>query len=167
MDLYILRHGIAVDHGTPGYEESERPLTPEGRTKLKKVVRGLKTLEVEPGVVVSSPLVRARQTAEMVVEGLGLKRHVAFTDLLTPDGPYSELLQWLDRQHGQEDSVMLVGHEPHLSGLVSFLLTGDGRARLELKKAGLCRLQVEDLQGAHTATLCWLLTPRQMGLLEG
>ncbi len=162
MDLYIVRHAIAVEQGTPGYEDdSQRPLTDEGRKKMKKIVKGLRQLEVEPDLILASPYVRARDTAEILAKGLKLKDKVAFSDNLIPPGNFDALIDEIVEKHNV-DNLALVGHEPMLSSFVGFLMTGSPNSTITLKKGGVCLLSSEDFRQQRRATLQWLLTPATM-----
>ncbi len=162
MDLYIVRHAIAVERGTPGYEDdSQRPLTEEGRKKMKKIVKGLRQLEVEPDLILTSPYVRARDTAEILAKGLKLKDKLAFSDNLIPPGNFDQLIDEIIEKYSV-DSLALVGHEPMLSSFVGFLMTGSPNSTITLKKGGVCLLSSEDFRQQHRAMLQWLLTPAIM-----
>ena len=159
MDLYIIRHAIAVDEGTPGYEDdSQRPLTDKGRKKMRQIAKGLRSLGVEFDLILSSPYVRARETAEIVADVFKMKKKLAFTDNLIPMGEPNLLIAELNEKDSIQ-SIALVGHEPHLSSLVG-LLTAEGKGLdVTLKKGGVCLLSADDLHQEHRATLEWLLTP--------
>ncbi|HEU5070414.1 MAG TPA: phosphohistidine phosphatase SixA [Verrucomicrobiae bacterium] len=162
MQLLLLRHGIAVEPGTPGYaRDSERPLTPEGRRKTRQIARALAQLKLRPEVILTSPYVRAHQTAEIIAVTLRRKKQLHLCAPLAGGGDPKQLIAAINRQHGDAESVMLVGHEPDLSQLASWLITGaaDGAA-LELKKGGLCLLEAETLRAGRCARLRWLLPPR-------
>ncbi len=162
MDLYIVRHAIAVERGTPGYEEdSQRPLTDEGRKKMKKIVKGLRQLEVKPDLILTSPYVRARDTAEILAKGLKLKDKIAFSDNLIPPGNFDALINEIVEKHNV-DNLALVGHEPMLSSFVGFLMTGSPNSTITLKKGGVCLLSSEDFRQQRRAMLQWLLTPAIM-----
>src|SRR6185503_10338849 len=113
MKLYILRHGDAVDHGDPHYKENERPLTPKGIQRTKQLTHMLRQMEVSFDVMLSSPLVRARQTAEIVARGL--KGKVELTDYLTPAGSMEKLVEQIIVIRPVPESILLTGHEPYLS----------------------------------------------------
>lgn len=163
MDLYLLRHAIAVERGTPGFEDDRaRPLTPEGRRKMRRVARWMQRRGLELDQVVSSPLVRARATAEILVEELGAPRRIRFTDHLEPGADPKALIGWLSRLRGRRGAVLLVGHEPDLSGLAGLLLGAGVRAGLSFRKAGLCKLRVEHLAPGRCAELEWWVTPALM-----
>ncbi|MGE5249579.1 MAG: phosphohistidine phosphatase SixA [Bacteroidota bacterium] len=160
MKLYIVRHAIAVDEGTPGYEDdSQRPLTDEGRKKMKRVARGLREFGVEFDQILTSPYVRARDTAQILADEFNLEKRVAFSDRLIPPGDFDGLVDEISEKY-DVDSLALVGHEPMLSQLISWLVTGGTEAPVTLKKGGVGCLTVENLRGRdRRATLEWLLTP--------
>ncbi len=162
MEIYVLRHGIAVNRGTPGYKkDSDRPLTPEGEEKLHQIAKAMLAMELKFDLILSSPYLRSKQTAQLVAAELD--EEITLTDLLTPDGNPLELIRELNDEKPQ--SVLLVGHEPYLSGLISVLVTGESKAAIELKKGGLCKLSADRVAYGQCATLNWLLTPRQMRLM--
>jgi len=159
MEIYIIRHGIAVDRGTPGYKkDSDRPLTNEGEDKMHQIAKAMLAMELKFDLILSSPYVRAQQTAQIVAAELD--EEVTFTDFLMPDGNLLELIRELNDEKPQR--VLLVGHEPDLSGLVSVLVTGESDAAIELKKGGLCKLSADRVAFGQCATLNWLLTPKQL-----
>src|SRR5438270_13273231 len=121
MNLYLLRHGLAVEPGTLGYTEAERPLTPKGERKLHKIARAMQALELSFDCILSSPYVRARDTAEIVATELKLKKKIELTETLLPDGNARKLVELVKQLQPAPQSVLLVGHEPHLSGLISLL----------------------------------------------
>ena len=166
MDLYILRHGIAVEPGTPGYEnDADRPLTPEGQRKLEQIADAMGALDLSFDRIISSPYVRARETAEIVAEALGARKKLELSDALTPGGSFRRLVELLNCLEPSPESVLLVGHEPYLSGLISLLVSGKETFGVVMKKGGLCKLTTESLKHGRCAALQWLLTPKQMALM--
>src|SRR6266581_4545807 len=120
MVLYILRHAIAVERGTPGYEhDSERPLTGKGARKMQGVSRGMLALELSFDVILSSPFTRAKQTAEIVAETFGARKLLEFTPHLEVGGDPEKLIDFMNEHYNPDSSVMIVGHEPYLSGLIA------------------------------------------------
>jgi phosphohistidine phosphatase len=163
VNLYVLRHGIAVERGTPGFKtDAERPLTPKGERQLRQIAAALQNLDLRFDLILSSPFLRARQTAEIVAKSLKLKKHLACSDELTPGGNPKALIQQLNELKPAPEDVLLVGHEPYLSGLIGLLISGGATADIELKKGGLCELETASLRFGRCATLGWLLTPKQM-----
>jgi phosphohistidine phosphatase len=152
MELYFLRHGIAADVGPEGAGDAERPLTPAGIEKIKEEARGLRRLGVRPDILLSSPLVRARQTAELVGHALGLESRLV--DALAPGCDIARLRELLGEYRSAE-RVMVVGHEPDFSELIGILTGG---SRIQLKKGGLARVDLETVD-AGAGILIWLLPP--------
>jgi len=163
MEIYILRHGIAVDRGTPGFKkDADRSLTKDGEEKTHQVAEAMLAMELKFDLILSSPYVRSAQTANIVASELD--EEVTFTDFLLPDANPLELIREINDTKPQ--SVLLVGHEPDLSGLISLLVSGGSEATIELKKGGLCKLTTEKLTFGQCATLNWLLTPKQLRSLR-
>ena len=140
MEIYIVRHGIAEAVAPDGSDES-RSLTEEGKKKMKEAAEGFAKLERKPQHIFSSPLVRARQTAEIL--GTALKMKVEEMKELAPAQTPKEVCERL-RQLKKAESVMLVGHEPNCSELASHLLLGSGGLNLEFKKGGICLIETRD-----------------------
>jgi phosphohistidine phosphatase len=162
MKIFLLRHGIAFEHGTPGFKESARPLTAKGERKMRQIAKAMRAMNLDFDVVLSSPLVRTRQTAEIVTEALRMTKLLKFSDALMPEGNQKQLIQLLQRIRPLPKNVLLVGHEPYLSQFLSLLVTGNFDSQFEMKKGGLCKITVERLKASRCAVLEWLLTPRQM-----
>lgn len=161
--LYVLRHGIAVPHGSIDYEEDERPLTPKGRKRMTEVARGLRRLDVAPDRILSSPLPRARQTAEIVAGVLKLDDRLELADELRPHHSSASIKGWLDILPG--DSVMIVGHDPSFSDLISTLLLGPNAPPItSLRKGGIACFEVDPIGAYH---LDWLATPGLIRHLAG
>jgi phosphohistidine phosphatase len=166
MNLYILRHGIATEPNAQGLaKDADRPLTPEGKRKLWQIAEAMAALELGFDLVLSSPYVRARQTAEIIVEALKARKRLEFSDSLTPGGSTKKLVDLLNHLQPPPESVLLVGHEPYLSGLISLLVSGDASLAVVMKKGGLCKLSTASLKHGRCAALEWLLTPKQMALM--
>ncbi len=164
MELYFLRHAIAVEAGTGGTgDDSERPLTKDGAAKLRRVVRGMKALDLSFDLILTSPYLRARQTAEIVAEGMEPGEVCESSPHLTPGGdPRALIAHILSRRPGATDRILVVGHEPYLSLLISMLLSGDEDTAVRMKKAALCKLTAETLRYGRCGTLEWLLGPSQL-----
>ena len=167
MNLYILRHGIAVEPGTPGYEQdADRPLTPEGERKLGQIAVAMEALGLTFDLILSSPYVRARQTAEIIAAAFSARKQLEFSNHLACGGDSKKLVEYLKRLQPLPENVMLVGHEPYLSGLISLLVAGNESCWVVLKKGGLCKLTTVSLKHGPCAALEWLLTPKQMALMN-
>ena len=166
MNLHLLRHGLAADLGTDGIKrDSERPLTSEGREKLHRVTAAMQAMEFSFDLILSSPFLRARQTAEVVADALKARKRMCLEDELACGGDVRELAQRLARIRPAPENLLLVGHEPGLSELVSLLCAGTLQLAVSFKKGGLGRLEVGTLRCGRCATLVWLLTPKQMSLM--
>ena len=166
MNLYILRHAIAEEH-SPSKPDSQRRLTGDGARKMRKVAKGIKALDLKLDLILSSPYLRAKETAEIAAKTLDCKKKLHLTPTLASSGNPRELIEELKRKHPKAKEVMLVGHEPYLSNLISLLLSGQTDISIQFKKAGLCHLSVSSLQYGRCATLEWLLTPSQLRALVG
>jgi len=154
MNLFILRHGLAVEAESSGLmKDSDRPLTSKGERKLWKIGQALTELGLQPDLILSSPYVRARQTAEIIAEALHSKKRLELSEHLTPAGSITKLIDLINRRETPPDEVMLVGHEPYLSGLVSVLLSGHSEMRIVMKKGGLCKLSTDSLKHGACASL--------------
>lgn len=160
MKIYLVRHGIAVEAGTAGYEDdSLRPLTKKGRDKMQKIANALKELNVEPELIVSSPYIRASQTASILAKAFKYKEELTYSDSLMPMGEPNDMIGEINEKYSV-DELMLVGHEPNLSNLVSVLLDGKPDLSIRLKKGSVCCLSVDDLRSERKANLEWLITPK-------
>src|SRR5258708_4070556 len=139
MELYILRHGIA-EEGKPGQRDSERALTDEGRKKLREVLRVAQRAGLNPDLMISSPYLRAVQTAEVAMDVLKYKGTLSQTPVLIPSSEPPAV--WHEvRTHRDASSLMLVGHEPLLSQVVGYVL-GAPSLLVDMKKAALVRIDL-------------------------
>jgi len=162
MQLLVIRHGIAMEReefAPRGLDDDLRPLTDEGRRKMAEGTKGLLQLVETLDLLAASPLVRARQTADIVAKAYG-NLHVATTPSLRPDSPAPEFLSWLKDQRGEV--IAVVGHEPHLGMLVTWLMTGFGESRVPLRKGGACLLELDTAGREGDASLQWALTASQL-----
>ena len=161
MMLYLVRHAIAEDAPVGG-DDAARRLTPSGRRKMAAAARGLRALRVAPDVVLTSPLVRAVETARIVVEALRGAPEPRELDGLAAGVSAADTLRAL-RPFGRKRYVMIVGHEPNLSTRLALLLTGaaDGAA-IELKKGSCAAVELTAFAPRGGATLRWLLAPRAL-----
>ncbi len=159
----MLRHGLAGTRGSPEYaNDDERPLTPEGIRKTVRQVQGLNTLKLSLDVILTSPLVRAAETAKIVHQGLDRPGQLVTSDTLKPTGDPGRLIEKLAMNYTTSSKVMIVGHEPYLSSLVSVLVTGDPEPAIRLKKGSLCKLRMFAARYGRCGWIEWSLTPKQM-----
>ena len=159
MDLYVMRHGIAEDVSATGADR-DRELTPEGREKTREAGNALRKLEVEFEVVLSSPFARSWHTAEIIVEQLKCERVLKRCDALKSGAPIKPLLGELKALNSA--SVLVVGHEPDLSQLISVLLSGSAGLGITMKKGGLAKLRFPNRIEPGYARLEWLLGPKHL-----
>jgi phosphohistidine phosphatase len=164
MLLYLLRHGLAVEPGTAGFKnDADRPLTPKGRRQLRKIAATMAEMDLGLELILSSPFARARQTAEVVAAALKLKKQLTFSNALAVGGDPLGLIRQLSRLKPVPKAILLVGHEPGMSQLLSLLLTGETHLmEVDFKKAGLCKLEIAELKDGRCAKLAWLLTPKHL-----
>jgi phosphohistidine phosphatase len=167
MNLYFLRHGVAVDRDLQSFpDDSLRPLTLKGEDRVRIVCDAIHALEISFDAILASPYLRTRQTAEIVVTDLKLRRALEIREELAPDGDPKALMRHINRLPATPEHVLLIGHEPYLSELLSQLISGHPDGAIDLKKNGLARVEVSGrLKYGRCAVLNWLLTPRQLALL--
>lgn len=158
MELYFLRHGKAVELSPDCPDDFQRELTEEGIEQLEIVAEAFHRLGIRPDCILTSPLIRARQTAEIVARRLGRKKELIETDVLAPGCTLNQLKKLLD-EHAPSRSVMLVGHEPDFSALVGELIGLEG-AVIEMKKAGLALVEVAGSVRPGGGVLHWLVPPK-------
>jgi phosphohistidine phosphatase len=160
-ELYLVRHAIAAERGEDWPDDDKRPLTARGVARFKETVDGMRTLGVRIDEIFTSPLVRARQTAKLMAEGLGNDPPVRTIEALAPGGTPASVMAQLARA-AKRRRIALVGHEPGLGELAAHLI-GAGRA-LAFKKGGACRIDVEGLSSRRPGALSWFVQPK---LLRG
>src|SRR5580765_4702539 len=112
-ELYLIRHGIAEERGNAWPDDSKRPLTSNGMARMKKAARGLKRLGVVIDLVLASPLVRTRQTAEVVANELNPRPHIMNSEALAPGGAYQAVIAEREK-HNRRPRIAIVGHEPDI-----------------------------------------------------
>jgi len=156
-ELYLVRHAIAAERGEDWPDDDKRPLTERGVSRFKEIVEGLAWLDVAVDEIFSSPLVRAKQTADLLAAGLPGKPAVKILDALSPGHTPTSVLAQLARA-ARRRRIILVGHEPDLGELAAHLI-GAGRA-LPFKKGGACRIDVESLTSRRAGALTWFVQPK-------
>src|SRR5215468_2287284 len=123
MNLYILRHGLAEElTAGSSMNDAERSLTEKGERKVKKITKAMRKLELDFDLILSSPYTRARQTAEIVCRKLKPRGELEFSDTLIPAGSLKKLIAFIEDNYAKLEDILLVGHEPHLSSLISLLV---------------------------------------------
>lgn len=166
MNLYILRHGIAADRDAQLYpDDSKRPLTKEGIQKMRQEAKGIKAFGAAFDLILTSPYPRARQTAEIVAKAYRASGKIKTSKSLAPDGSYRALVNEIKAKYSKKEAILLAGHEPYLSGLISKLCVGDASLEVDLKKGGLALLKADPLFFGACAELSWLLTPKQLRMM--
>ncbi len=158
-ELYIMRHGIAVARGTDFADDAKRPLTPDGKKKVREIANGMKRLGVVLDWVVTSPLVRAVETAEIAAESLGPNVPIDFCDALRPGGSAESLVTFLAKNPSRK-RVLVAGHEPDLSSLAARLIGAGRHANLSFKKGGCCLVEFDHFPPKSPGQLVWWATPR-------
>jgi phosphohistidine phosphatase len=160
MLLYLMRHGIAIDRADPDCPaERDRFLTREGLKRTREAARGLRKLEIRPTLYVSSPYVRALQTAEIVAQALGHSaKGIVTSDALLPSKNPTELLRYLARR--KENQIICFGHAPNLDEVVARLLGLKG-IHTELKKSGAAAFELKSILSPR-AQLLWLMPVRAL-----
>jgi phosphohistidine phosphatase len=156
-ELYLIRHGIAEERGEAWPDDTKRPLTDEGIAWLRKHARGLARLGVTFDVVLTSPLVRTRQTADAIAGSFDPRPPIVAAESLAPGGTYQAVLADLEKQT-RRSRIALVGHEPGIGELAARLI--GTRHPLEFKKGAVCRIDLETLPPAGPGALRWFLPPK-------
>jgi phosphohistidine phosphatase len=170
VKLLVIRHAIAADRdafATTGRDDDQRPLTSRGRRRMVRIARGLRRLVPRLAALGTSPLTRARQTADIVAGAFDVD-DVLVTEVLRPGAPLADAAAWLGERaravasDAREPVLAIVGHEPHLGSLVTWLAAGIDQPGIALRKGGACLLAIDDEPARAAATLHWLLTPKQL-----
>jgi phosphohistidine phosphatase len=157
FELYLIRHGVAAERGDAYPDDTKRPLTNEGIQKLRKEARALLALDVNFDVILTSPLVRTRQTAETIAAIYKNAPTIVNVQALAPGGTHTAIIDELSKQH-RRHRIAIVGHEPGIGELASRLL--GLRRPLEFKKGAMCRIDVPALPPAGPGDLRWFLPPK-------
>jgi len=161
MKLFLIRHGIAAERGSYT-NDAKRPLTEEGRQKTAQVAQRLHHLGLKFDLLLTSPLVRARQTAE-ILQDAGLSLHLEEFAALAPDGEIQDWISWLEfwRDRTQRNQLALVGHQPDLGNWAEVLVWGEAKEKLVVKKAGVIGLELPKTgTPIGQSQLFWLSSPK-------
>jgi phosphohistidine phosphatase len=159
VELYLIRHGVAADRGPAFPDDTKRPLIQKGVTRLREEAAGLDGLGVGFDVVLTSPLTRARQTADILAEALPGKPTIHVMESLSPGGTYAAFAEELAK-YGKRSRIACVGHEPDLGQLAARLI--GARRPLEFKKGGICRIDLDGLPINGPGHLRWFVMPRML-----
>ena len=163
FELYLIRHGVAEERGDAWPDDTKRPLSEGGIERMRKAARGLARLGVSIDIVLTSPLVRARQTADIVASALDPRPALVTIDSLAPEGTYAALMADLEK-HGRKECLALVGHEPGIGELAARLI--GSRHSFEFKKGAVCRIDVDAIPPAGPGDLRWMMTPRILASIK-
>ena len=161
--LFLIRHGIAEERGDAWPDDNKRPLSEDGIERFRKSARGLARLDVWIDVVLTSPLVRARQTADIVASAFDPRPSIITIESLAPEGSYASLVADLEK-HGRKTRIALVGHEPGIGELGARLI--GSRHSFEFKKGAVCRIDVDQIPPVGPGDLRWFLTPKVMASIK-
>jgi phosphohistidine phosphatase len=165
MDLFILRHGEAGKTIPSGSTDSKRPLTVTGEKEMVIISKALRKMGVRLDVILTSPLKRARQTADIVAKEFKAQNKLRQMRELSPEGDKKALYQNLS-SFKEGTSILLVGHSPYLSEMVSEIVSDDSSVRLDLKKGGIVRIRVTVAAPKLKGELRWLVSPRLSRLIS-
>jgi phosphohistidine phosphatase len=158
-ELYIVRHAIAAERGDDWPDDDKRPLTEKGIVRFKDGVLGLQWLDVGVDEIFTSPLVRAKQTADLLAAGIVGKPSVKILEALAPGQGPDEVMKQLARV-AKRRRIALVGHEPGLGELAAHLV--GAKRPLEFRKGGVCRIDLQGLTENRPGSLVWFVTPRML-----
>ena len=158
MEIYLIRHGIAATRGTYSQDEL-RPLTEKGRIKTAKVAEKLLDVGLKFDAILTSPLTRAYQTAE-ILQKAGLGQKIEPFSALKPDGNIEEWLKWQQQWYlkNKDGKLALVGHQPDLGNWTELLVWGTIKEQLTLKKAGIIGLKLPPIGTPLCRSTLFLLT---------
>ena len=159
LELYLIRHGVAAERGEDFPDDSKRPLTNAGISRLRKEAKALDALGLAFDHIITSPLVRTKQTADIFAEALKSKPSVSQSDALAPAGTSTAVVQELAK-HMRKGRIALVGHEPNIGELAARLI--GARMPFEFKKGAICRIDFEVFPPKGMGQLRWFVTPRML-----
>jgi phosphohistidine phosphatase len=159
MDLLVLRHGKAEQSSDSA--DGKRPLTAEGKDEMRKIGKWMQQKKFRFDVIATSPLTRAYETAEIVARSIGQKERLIVWEELGPGGDL-DALSYRASLEGEDAAILLIGHEPMLSMLISRIISGQDTVSLILAKGGLAKIRNFLFDKRPSGDLQWLLTPGQM-----
>jgi phosphohistidine phosphatase len=161
QELYLIRHGLAGKRLEDETKDKERSLKKKGKEQMKDIAKGLKELKVSFDIILTSPLVRANESAVIVNEYCGNGEEVTITKFLKPDASYNNLIKFLNSLKEYE-KIAIVGHEPFLSGFASHCLSKSKTALMNLKKGGALMLEIDKTIKPGRCILSWLMEPKHL-----
>ena len=156
-ELYLVRHAIAAERGEDWPDDAKRPLTERGMSRFKEGIGGLTSLDSAIDEIFTSPLVRAKQTADLLAAGIEGRPTVKLLDALAPGYAPAALMAQLAKA-AKRRRIALVGHEPDLGELAAYLI--GARRPLPFRKGGMCRIDVGGLTSKRAGALIWFVTPK-------
>jgi phosphohistidine phosphatase len=158
--LYLVRHAIAGERGPQWPRDEERPITKEGAARMREIVKGFRRLDESIDLILTSPLVRARQTADILAAGLSPAPAIRAFAALAPGSSPPQVVAALSALRTRAEGIALVGHEPGLGLLAAWLI--NARTPPPFKKGGICRIDLDDWPPARGGRLIWLATPKML-----
>jgi phosphohistidine phosphatase len=161
LELYMIRHGLAGEKKEDETTDDERPLKKKWKEKMKDIAKGLKELRISFDIVLTSPLLRAKESAEIVNAYCCDTKEVTVTDLLVPDASYNNLIKFLNKIKNVK-RIAIVGHEPFLSSFASYCLSKNENSLMNLKKGGILMLEIDEVIRPGRCILSWLIEPKQI-----
>jgi len=164
LEIIIIRHALAEErseYSKRGMEDALRPLTIKGRKRMQKICVRLMDQIKEVDLIVSSPYTRARQTAEIISQ-IYFETKVVESPELIPQSNPATFLKWIRTQGRHYRKIIVVGHEPQLSSFASYLLTGNPKSFIDLKKCGVIGVEIESFASAEAGQgqLLFSIPPR-------
>ena len=158
FELYLIRHGLAAERGDSYPDDAKRPLTSRGIQRMKRAGKSLVAMDVAFDVILTSPLVRTRQTAEALASAFREPPPIINAPSLAPLGTHNAIVDELAKQSHRRKKIAIVGHEPGIGELAARLM--GLRKPIEFKKGAICRIDVTALPPTGNGQLKWFLTPR-------
>lgn len=159
LELYLVRHAVAAERGDEYPDDTKRPLTTQGMSRFRREAKALDAFGVSIALILTSPLTRARQTAEILADTVKGKPSIVTADSLAPGGTAASVIQEVAR-HARKGSIALVGHEPNIGELAARLI--GARSAIEFKKGAVCRIDFDALPPKGVGMLRWFVTPRML-----
>jgi phosphohistidine phosphatase len=157
--IYLMRHGVAAEAGPDWPNDADRPLTDQGRTRVRQIAAGLLALDVQPDEILTSPFVRTRETADLVAEAFARQPRVTPSAALAPGvRPLDALNAW--GKYARRKQLLLVGHMPGIGALAARLV--GARRPLAFKKGAVCAVEIDTLPPAGPGHLQWFIPPRTL-----